>query len=381
MEGERRPVNTSTLCSGTSEPSRGNSRSHSSLRSSLEEALVQEYSDRFSTTSLSPSDPHLFRKYTSPYVSKGSKDRGSKRHSADQTPDHGPLSSALMSSGHGRRPHSVSIPQPRRSLPSSQLPPVFKRQPAVIRVIAHKNWISSKIAASNFTMLLEACTSRLKLISAARRIFLEDGREVFRAEHIPNDAYVCVSCGEPFVDPQKEIRVVAGTRSGAGGRWGLSAETGAASPSVIKQGGKLDTGRRGTPHPPWAELNPDRPLLLPPGPQSAQTYPPSPGIQERGWEQELRSSHGCKLDEAVTPLDRCLQSSVSPLQGLVWVSRVEGFSPARAKLYLEGVVRALRGRLRPAGERLGQVSDRAPYANMCGGGDRSRQRRHAPSAD
>lgn len=54
--------------------------------------------------------------------------------------------------------------------------------------------------------LLEACTEKLRLNSAARRVFLADGTEAHAPEDIPLDAQVYVSTGEPFLDPLAEIR-------------------------------------------------------------------------------------------------------------------------------------------------------------------------------
>ncbi|KAJ8344184.1 hypothetical protein SKAU_G00315130 [Synaphobranchus kaupii] len=224
MAGER-SSSASTLRSGTS---RRSSWTQSSLSSSLEEALVREYSDRFSTTSSSASDPHLPRKYISPYASKGSRNSGNTRRSALLTPDPSPPSSASTRKGWRRRPHSSPSPHLRRSRPSSRTsPPVYERQPAVIRVTAHKNGFgqaSTKITAPSFTMLLEECTSKLKLVSAARRIFLEDGREVSRSEDIPKDADVYISSGEAFQDPREEMRGRGGA-VGEGKKRGPAAAT------------------------------------------------------------------------------------------------------------------------------------------------------------
>ncbi|CAB1313519.1 unnamed protein product [Coregonus sp. 'balchen'] len=87
--------------------------------------------------------------------------------------------------------------------------PIFLRQPQTIRVISYKNGTrqtSAKVTASDITTLLEECTSKLKLNSAARRIFLSDGIEVFLAEDLANDSEVFVSMGEAFLEPQREIR-------------------------------------------------------------------------------------------------------------------------------------------------------------------------------
>ena len=51
--------------------------------------------------------------------------------------------------------------------------------------------------------LLEVCTEKLSLGSAARRLFLDDGSEVFTPREIPRDADVFISMGEGFKDPFK----------------------------------------------------------------------------------------------------------------------------------------------------------------------------------
>ena len=47
---------------------------------------------------------------------------------------------------------------------------------------------------------------KLRLNSAARRIFLADGEEAHAPEDIPQDADIYISTGEAFVDPLAEIR-------------------------------------------------------------------------------------------------------------------------------------------------------------------------------
>ena len=54
-----------------------------------------------------------------------------------------------------------------------------------------------------FLQLLEICTDKLGLSAAARRVFLDDGSEVFTAQEIPRDADIFLSMGEPFKDPFK----------------------------------------------------------------------------------------------------------------------------------------------------------------------------------
>lgn len=55
-------------------------------------------------------------------------------------------------------------------------------------------------------------------------------------------------------------------------------------------------------------------------------------------------------------LDKCLQNSITPLRGPLWVSKGEGFSPSGAKMYIQGVLLALHQRLKSAKNYCEQVS-------------------------
>lgn len=54
--------------------------------------------------------------------------------------------------------------------------------------------------------LLDACTDKLGLVSAARKLFLSDGTQVTHPRQLPKDVDVYVSCGETFRDPFAAIR-------------------------------------------------------------------------------------------------------------------------------------------------------------------------------
>ena len=54
--------------------------------------------------------------------------------------------------------------------------------------------------------LLEMATDKLGLPSAGRRVFLDDGTEVFTPREIYRDSEVYISCGEPFKDPLKPVK-------------------------------------------------------------------------------------------------------------------------------------------------------------------------------
>ena len=86
--------------------------------------------------------------------------------------------------------------------------PLYKRQPYVIRCVAYKNGdrdICAQVAAPNVKQLLECCTVRLQLNGAARRIFLDDGTEIFETDEIPRDGEIYVSNGESFKNPYKTL--------------------------------------------------------------------------------------------------------------------------------------------------------------------------------
>uniref|UniRef100_M3XHG7 Doublecortin domain-containing protein n=1 Tax=Latimeria chalumnae TaxID=7897 RepID=M3XHG7_LATCH len=233
--------------------------STSSRHSSLEEILVKEYVSKIETSS-STSSHQLPRKYVSPYAKKAAINTGKKEHSTKSSFGPAHLQSVVISkrskskdcltyqtssdhSSYGASDsysctsnntnnfsHLSSSKRHRPiSAPSGQLrytqfhlaakyplagkvfekPPVYKRQPWVIRVMAYKNGtrsVFSKIAASNIKMLLEESTEKLKLNTAARRVFLGNGTEAFEPKDIPHDSDVYISTGESFLDPFKKIQ-------------------------------------------------------------------------------------------------------------------------------------------------------------------------------
>ncbi|GAA50032.1 doublecortin domain-containing protein 5 [Clonorchis sinensis] len=57
-----------------------------------------------------------------------------------------------------------------------------------------------RVASVEFTTFLDSCTTALRLVSAARRLFDQEGNEHFTLENLPRDTLVHVSCGEPFIN-------------------------------------------------------------------------------------------------------------------------------------------------------------------------------------
>ncbi|CAH3148243.1 unnamed protein product [Porites evermanni] len=76
-------------------------------------------------------------------------------------------------------------------------------KPKTVRVNAVPNGESKQRAVVVFGAsveeLLDACTTRLDLSSAARRLFSLDGDEITDVDDLERDQYVCVSCGEGFL--------------------------------------------------------------------------------------------------------------------------------------------------------------------------------------
>lgn len=78
----------------------------------------------------------------------------------------------------------------------------------MIRCVAYKNGdrdIYAQVAAPSVKQLLECCTTKLQLNGAARRIFLDDGTEIFETNEIPKDGDIYVSNGEAFKNPFKAL--------------------------------------------------------------------------------------------------------------------------------------------------------------------------------
>ncbi|XP_046323465.1 doublecortin domain-containing protein 1 isoform X2 [Marmota monax] len=235
----------------------------------------------------------------------------------------------------------------------------YKLQPRVIKVTAYKNGsrtVFAKVTAPTVTLLLEECTDKLNLNMAARRVFLADGKEVLESEDIPHEADVYVSTGEPFLDPFKKIedhlllmKKVTWTMSG------LMLPT--------------DVKRRKTK--PVLSIRMKKLIEK----TSVRILFFKNGMGQDGHEitvgketmkkvldtctmrmnldspaRYLYDIYGRKIEDfsKVPLLEKCLQNSITPLRGPLWVSKGEGFSPSGAKMYIQGVLLALYQRLQSA---------------------------------
>ncbi|XP_042089242.1 doublecortin domain-containing protein 1 [Ovis aries] len=234
-----------------------------------------------------------------------------------------------------------------------------KLQPRLIRVTAYQNGsraVFAKVIAPTITLLLEECTEKLNLNMAARRVFLADGTEALEPEDIPREADVYVSTGEPFLDPFKKIKDHLLLMKKV--TWTMN---GLMLPTDVK--------RRKTK--PVLSIRMQKLIEK----TSARILLFKNGMGQDGHEitvgketmkkvldictmrmnlnspaRYLYDLYGRKITEIskVPLLEKCLQNSITPLRGPVWVSKGEGFSPSGAKMYIQGVLLALYQRLKSA---------------------------------
>ncbi|GFR98754.1 doublecortin domain-containing protein 5 [Elysia marginata] len=96
-----------------------------------------------------------------------------------------------------------------RQRPPSGRKAVFRQQPHIIKAYAYPNGTRDNfihLAAPTMKILLEFATDKLGLPFAGRRVFLEDGVEVFQEKDIPPDGDIYISMGEKFKDPFRSTK-------------------------------------------------------------------------------------------------------------------------------------------------------------------------------
>ncbi|XP_044922016.1 doublecortin domain-containing protein 1 isoform X1 [Mustela putorius furo] len=234
-----------------------------------------------------------------------------------------------------------------------------KLHPEVITVTAYKNGsrtVFTKVTVPTITLLLEECTEKLNLNMAARRVFLADGTEALKPEDIPHEADVYVSTGEPFLDPFKKIKdhlllmkKVTWTMNGlmlptdvkrqktkpvlSLRMKGLTEKT-----SVRILFFKNGMGQDGH------EITVGKEMIK----KVLDTCTMRMNLNSPA--RYLYDWYGRTIKDIskVPLLEKCLQNSITPLRGPVWVSKGEGFSPSGSKMYIQGVLLALYQRLKSA---------------------------------
>nr|XP_039274440.1 doublecortin domain-containing protein 1-like [Styela clava] len=236
--------------------------------------------------------------------------------------------------------------------------PVFKRQPVTIRCTAYRNGSltdPATLVAPDVKQLLVEATRKLGLNTAARRVYLDNGAEAFRAKDIPYNADVFISCGEQFKDPKKVLN-----NSGSL----------IASNSWTMKGVVLDGERR-----PVRRTMTNRLRRLA-GKKSSRILVFLNGDGANGHDVIHLTSDGYNrlLDqstsklkmtsaarttygwdgkevsnlEEVRQLDSCMKNGSSLILGPIWVSAGEGFNPTGALNFVEGILWGLKQRLEAA---------------------------------
>ncbi|XP_038620481.1 doublecortin domain-containing protein 1 [Tachyglossus aculeatus] len=235
----------------------------------------------------------------------------------------------------------------------------IKQQFSVTRVTAYKNGtrnISAKVTVPTVKLLLEECTEKLNLNMAARRVFLADGTEALEPKDIPHDADIYVSTGEPFLDPFKKIKdhlllmkQVTWTMNGL--RFPPDVKRGKTKPALSSHMKTLIekpsfrilvfkncTGQNG--------------CEMTIGKDSLEKFLDACTVKMNlnSPAKYLYYLSGERIEDMnnVPLLDKCLQNSITPLRGPIWVSKGEGFSPSGAKMYIQGVLLSLHQRLKSA---------------------------------
>ncbi|XP_045749937.2 doublecortin domain-containing protein 1-like [Mirounga angustirostris] len=277
--------------------------------------------------------------------------------------------SCFLSASKRNRPVSAPVGQLRVAEFSSlkfqpaqnwhRLSQSHKLHPRVITVTAYKNGsraVFAKVTVPTITLLLEECTEKLNLNMAARRVFLANGTEALKPEDIPHEADVYVSTGEPFLDPFKKIKdhlllmkKVTWTMNG------LMLPT-----DVKRQKTKPVLSDRMKE---LTEKTSVRILFFKNGTgQDGHEITVGKETMEKVLDtctvrmnlnspaRYLYDLYGRTIKDIskVPLLEKCLQNSITPLRGPVWVSKGEGFSPSGAKMYIQGVLLALYQRLKSA---------------------------------
>jgi len=134
-------------------------------------------------------------------------------------------------------------------------------KPKTIRVNAVPNGETKQRAVvvfgGNMKQLLDACTSRLDLNSAARRLFMMDGEEITDFSEIKRDQYVSVSCGEGFLRARDRLH-----RQELKATWSRLNRQPADSGPVTRSNVKFDDTILALPAP----ISPPPPSHVPPSP-------------------------------------------------------------------------------------------------------------------
>ncbi|ESO97509.1 hypothetical protein LOTGIDRAFT_152600 [Lottia gigantea] len=267
-----------------------------------------------------------------------------------------------------RRPQSATSSvysySRRARPPSGRCKSLYRKQPNIIRVSAYKNGCKDSAvrgAASSIKMLLELLTDKLGLPFAARRIFLEDGIEVFDACDIPPYSEVFISMGEPYKDPDAPAKtnIFLGNliqRNGA--TWTLTGVN-------LPQEGKKKTTKVKISKRMRSLIDKKKVRIL--VFKNGNGHEPAEVVADlsdkenflEGCTGRLNLTTHARLlydwdgneitDLNETPMmDDCLQTGGTPVLGPLWVSVGDGFSPSGARDFLTQLLSIIKRKLKQA---------------------------------
>ncbi|XP_075783900.1 doublecortin domain-containing protein 1 isoform X4 [Pelodiscus sinensis] len=419
MVNGKRPVSAHTPYNPSFGESQRNNEfltsSTSSWCNSIQNSVVKQYVNKVFTSS--SHSYHLPRKFISPYAKTAIKNTKGKKisrrplfgpnirlqsavvsrrsglrdcsthqtksvQSSDRISDLGNYKSnttnnfCLISSSKRNRPVSAPAGQLRCTQFStsrlqlaqkeSEVLQVIKCQPGIIKVTAYKNGtrsIFSKVAVPSIKLLLEECTEKLNLNMAARRVFLADGTEALEPKDIPHDADIYISTGEPFLNPFKKIKdhlslmkKVTWTMNGLVLPTGVKRRK---TKSVLSRRMRKLTEKSSLRILVFKNCTGHDGYEIIAAQDQTEKFLDACTIRMNltSPAKYLYNIHGAKIEDLtnVPLLDKCLQNSITPLRGPVWVSKGEGFSPSGAKMYIQGVLLALHQRLKSAKNYCKQV--------------------------
>nr|XP_058965970.1 doublecortin domain-containing protein 1-like [Pocillopora verrucosa] len=234
--------------------------------------------------------------------------------------------------------------------------PLYKKKPPLICIRAFQNGNRdnyARIAVPDLAQLLDACTDKLGLVSAARKLFLSDGTPVTHPRQLSRDVDVYVSCGEAFRDPYASILDREELRRSAS--WTLSGivlpedrSRGRTKPSLSKRMQSLVESQK-------------RRILVFRNGESSEGVEIIAGRFDEFLDdctKKLNLESGARLlfdwqgkeiksFSEVPVLDRVLQPSVSVILGPVWVTRGgERFSPKGAYHFITTLLLSTKDRLK-----------------------------------
>ncbi|XP_061182929.1 doublecortin domain-containing protein 1-like [Saccostrea echinata] len=235
----------------------------------------------------------------------------------------------------------------------------YLNKPYTIRCLAFKNGSREnmcRVAAPSMKVFLEMCTERLGLGFAARRVFLDNGKEVFDAYEIPPDSEVYISTGDNFKDPYKSVKQNIAITNGA--KWTLSGVLLPEEGRKKKTKCRVSKRMRGL-----LESNRHRIVVY----RNGYATEPMEIVADMSNKEEFLIACTAKLgltthakvlydwegneikDLRDAPLlHEAVQEGNSPIYGPLWVSIGEAFSPTGTVHFIKYLKRTIKGQLKEA---------------------------------